>query len=117
MFEHPNDYVPKASSTHSVPTQSRPVVQVSPVLAPQDRPHGLVRSPTLMQCSSLFLSPSLQDLTGLVRILPIPDGIFPWSLATGAFSNVFKGEYRKLTTPGRADAGSVSFSSSNDASY
>ena len=58
----------------------------------------------------LFISePPLQDLTGLVRILRNREGTFPWSLATGAFSNVFKGE---LTTPGRTDAGSVRFLSS-----
>jgi len=72
----------RAASTHSVPTQSRPD------LSPQERAHG-------------------KDLTGLVRILRIPEGTFPWSLATGAFSNVFKGEYRKLTTPRKADAGSI----------
>jgi hypothetical protein len=82
---------------------------MSPVLAPQERVHGEVRSSASTQCFSLFLSPPLQDLTGLVSILRIPEGPFPRPLATGAFSNVFKGEYSKLTTPGRADAGSVRF--------
>jgi len=45
-----------------------------------------------------------RDLTGQVRILPSPNQKFLWSIGTGAFTDVFKGEYRKVTAAGVVDA-------------
>jgi hypothetical protein len=37
-----------------------------------------------------------RDLTGRVRILPYPGQSYPWHIGIGAFTEVFRGEYRKV---------------------
>jgi hypothetical protein len=50
----------------------------------------------------------LQDLTGQVRILPFPGKNYQWLIGAGAFTDVFKGEYRQVMAPGTAEARPVS---------
>jgi len=49
------------------------------------------------------LEPSGDDLTNQIKVLRKPGEIYQWCIGQGSFSDVFLGEYRKVTPRGMAD--------------
>lgn len=62
--------------------------------APREEPRGVVRL-SVLNWFTICLN-TLQDLSGKVRILSTPGQKYLWSIGSGGFTDVFKGEYRKM---------------------